>query len=129
MSNSASKRKYILTLLICLLSACSSMQVVDVGSAMRNAPPPGLEIGSLVEVETLDERKMKFRVTELSQWGLTGKYGFVAYEDIARLKVEAHTRNEGRVTGYILSTLGIVALIALIDSADSVRICSSPPCE
>jgi hypothetical protein len=129
MSISVCFRKFLPALLVCSLSACASMQSVDVGSAMRDAPPPGVDIGSLVEVVTLDDRKMKFRITDISRQGLNGKYGFVAYEDMARLRVESMAARDGKAAGYVLGVLGFVALAALIDSADSVRICSSPPCE
>ncbi len=120
---------YLLALLVFNLTACSSMQSVDVESAMRYAPPPGIDIGSLVEVKTLDDRRLKFRVTDVTKLGLDGKYGFVAYEDMARLKVDTSIRNEGKTFAYILGALGVLALIALIGSADTVRICSHPPCD
>ena len=129
MNKTAFVRNYLLALLFFNLTACSSMQTVDVESAMRYAPPPGIDVGSLVEVKTLDDRGLKFRVTNVTKLGLDGKYGFVAYEDMAQLKVETPARNEGKTAGYILGALGVVALIALIGSADVVRVCSHSPCE
>jgi hypothetical protein len=128
MNKSAFVRNYLLALLVFNLTACSSMQTVDVESAMRYPPPPGIDIGSLVEVKTLDARTLKFRVTDVTKLGLDGKYGVVAFEDMAQLKVDTSARNEGKKAGYILGALGIVALIALIGSADTVRVCSHSPC-
>lgn len=128
MKKTAIVRNYLLALLVFNLTACSSMQTVDVESAMRYAPPPGINIGSLVVVKTLDDRELKFRVTDVTKLGLAGKYGFVAYEDMAQLKVDTSIRNEGKTTAYILGALGILAVIALIDSADSVRVCANAPC-
>ena len=128
MNKSAFVRNYLLALLVFNLTACSSMQIVDVESAMRYPPPRGIDIGSLVEVKTLDARTLKFRVTDVTKLGLDGKHGVVAFEDMAQLKVDTSARNEGKTAGYILSALGIVALIALIGSADTVRVCSHSPC-
>jgi hypothetical protein len=121
--------KLFLVVLVTQLAACASMQTVDVGRAMRDAPPRGVAIGSLVEVRTLDGRHLEFRVTEVAPQGLGGKFGLVAWEDMERLRVEAPRRDRGNVASYILGALGVVAFIALIDSADTVRICSTPPCE
>ena len=79
-------RNYFLALLVFNLSSCASMQAVDVQDAMRYPPPPGIDIGSLVEVETLDERELRFRVTGMTDQGLGGKYGFIAWENMARLR-------------------------------------------
>ena len=105
------------------------MQPVDVEQALRHPPPAGIDIGSLVEVRTLDGERMTFRVTGISESGLDGKYGLITYEDMARLKVEKPEEKNGKAGSYIISALGFVALIALINSADEVRVCSSPPCE
>ena len=121
-------RNYLLAVLLFNLSACSYMQTVDVQSAMRYPPPTGIDIGSLVEVQTLDDRRLEFRVTEVTKLGLNGKYGFVAYENMAQLKVDTSRKNEGKAVEYILGALGFIALLALIDSADTVHICSQPPC-
>jgi hypothetical protein len=122
-------RNYFLALLVFNLSSCASMQAVDVQDAMRYPPPPGIDIGSLVEVETLDERELRFRVTGMTDQGLDGKYGFIAWENMARLRVDPGESHEGKAAGYLLGALGIIALLALIGSADSVSICSHPPCE
>ena len=129
MNKTAFVRNYLLALLVFNLTACSSMQTVSLESAMRYAPPPGIDIGSLVEVKTLDDRRLEFRVTDVTKLGLDGKYGFVAYEDMAQLKVDTSRKNEGKTVAYILGALGVLALIALIDSADSVHVCSKPPCD
>ena len=129
MNKTTFARNYLLALLVFNLTACVSMQTVDVESAMRYPPAPGIDIGSLVEIRTLDDRRLKFRVTDATSLGLDGKYGFVAYEDMAQLKVDTSARSEGRAVGYIISALGFAALIALINSADAVRICSPSPCE
>ena len=80
--------RYLLALLLFNLSACATMQRVEVGAAMRGAPPPGIVTGSLVEIETIGGERLKFRVTQVNDHGLHGKQGLVAWEDMARLRVE-----------------------------------------
>jgi len=121
-------RNYLLALILFNLTACSSMQTVDVDSAMRYSPPPGIDIGSLVEVKTLDDRRLTFRITDIYDQGVDGKYGLVAWEDMEQMKVDVSRQKEGQTMDYILGALGIIAFIALIDSADTVNICSTPPC-
>ena len=128
MNKTAFTRNYLLALMVFNLTACASMQTVDVGNAMRYPPPVGIDIGSLVEIKSLDDRRLKFRVTNVTNLGLNGKYGFIAYEDMAQLKVDTSIRNEGKTTAYILGALGVLAVIALIDSADSVHVCANAPC-
>ena len=121
--------RYFLCLLLLNLAACSSMQTVNVESAMQNANARGIEYGSLVEVKTLDKKTAKFRVTDISAEGLGGKYGFYHYEDMKSLRVEnLSARNSDSTLSYILGALGIIALVALVASADSVSICSPSPC-
>ena len=121
-------RNYLLALLVFNLSACASMYTVDVENAMRYPPPASIDIGSLVEIKTLENQKLKFRVTDVTNLGLDGKYGFVAFEDMAQLKVDVSASNERKTASYILGVLGLAALIALVNSADSVTVCSNTPC-
>lgn len=119
--------RYAIALLLFNLAACSSMQAVNIGSAMSYSPPRGVDYGSLVKVKTLDEREAKFRVTEIRDEGLGGKPGFFRYEDMERLEVEGPKKQVewGAVAGVLL---GLAAVIFLIDNADSVRVCSGTPC-
>lgn len=121
--------RYLLALLVFNLSACATMQRVDVASAVRGTSPSAIDIGTLVEVETLDGERLEFRVTDMPVDGLVGKHGFVAYRDMARLEAEKPQRGEGKAITYLVGILGFAALAALVSSADTVRICSSPPCE
>ena len=60
-------------------------------------------------------------------WGGSDK--FIHYEDMASLKVEQEQKGESEAGTIILGILAAAALVFLIASADSVAICSSPPCE
>ena len=119
--------RYLISLLLFNLAACSSMQTVSVEGAMNHSPPRGVDYGSLVHVKTLDDRKAKFRVTEITPEGLGGKPGFYRYEEMESLKVEGSNNSAawGTVVGVVL---GAAALVFLIDNADSVRLCSGAPC-
>ena len=121
-------KRYLLSLLVLNLAACSSMQTVSIESAMNYSPPRGIDHGSLVEVRTLDKRTVKFRVTEISDDGLGGKQGFYRFEDMESLRVEGPGQSESNAAVYILGALGVAALVALALSADSVAICSGTPC-
>jgi hypothetical protein len=120
-------KRYLLSLLVLNLVACSTLQPVSIESAMKYSPPRGIDYGSLVEVKTLDKRTVKFRVTEITDDGLGGNQGFYRYEDMKNLRVDNPGR-KGDTTAYILGALGVIALIALVVSADSVAICSPSPC-
>ena len=121
-------KRYLLGLLVLNLAACSTLQTVSIENAMQYSPPRGIDYGSLVEVKTLDKRTVNFRVTEITDDGLGGKKGFYRYEDMQNLRVDNPGKNKGETATYILSALGIIALIALIVNADNVTICTPSPC-
>ena len=122
-------KRYLLSLLLLNLAACSSMQTVNVESAMQSTKVRGIDYGSLVEVKTLDKRTVKFRVVDITREGLGGNQGFYRYEDMQSLRVEnPNAKNNDNTLNYILGTLGVIALIALAISSDSVAICSPSPC-
>jgi hypothetical protein len=120
--------RYVLCALLFNLSACSSMQTVNVEEAMNYSPPRDVDFGSLVEVRTLDKKKAKFRVTEITADGLGGKPGFFRFEDMDSLKVEQPGQGQVNWGAIIGGVLGVAALFFLIDNADSVRVCSGTPC-
>lgn len=122
-------KNYVLSILLLNLAACSSMQPVNIESAMQGSAARGVDYGSLVEVKTLDNRTSKFRVTEMNGEGLGGKPGFYRFEDMKSLRVENNApKNSDNTWGYILGAVGIAALIALLANADSVSVCSGSPC-
>jgi len=124
-------RNYLLALLFFNLAACSPMQTVSVEEAMNSSPPRGVDYGSMVVIKTLDKRSAKFRVTVINADGLGGTSGFYRYENMSTLKVENQQEKknkENNVASYILAAIGVVALVFLVGSADSVRVCSPGPC-
>lgn len=122
-------KRYVLSLLLLNLAACSTMQPVSIENTMQGSTARGVDYGSLVEVKTLDNRTSKFRVTEMNEEGIGGKPGFYRFEEMKSLRVEnPDARNNDNTWSYILGALGIAALIALVASADSVSICSPSPC-
>ena len=118
-----------LCLLILNLAGCASMQAVNIEHAMQSDKARGVDYGSLVKVQTLDRRTVKFRVTEMTKEGLGGNKGFYRYEDMKSLRVEnPGSSSSDKTLAWVLGALGVAALIALIANADSVSVCSSPPC-
>ena len=117
-----------LCLLILNLAGCASMQPVNIEHAMQSDKARGVDYGSLVKVKTLDRRTVKFRVTEMTKEGLGGNKGFYRYEDMKSLRVENPSSSSDNTLAWVLGVLGVAALIALIANADSVSVCSSPPC-
>jgi len=122
-------KHYLLALLVFNLAACSSLQPVSVESAMKNSPPRGVDYGSLVEVKTFDKQTAKFRVTVINADGLGRSDRFFSYENMASLQVERPESNDTDWLAITLGVLGVVALIALVANADSVRVCTPSPCE
>jgi hypothetical protein len=119
---------YLLAILVFNLAACSTLQEVSVENAMRNSKPSGVDYGSLVEIRTFDKQTAKFRVTVMNADGLGGSKAFFRYEDMASLKVEG-PKSSGEDTWMIIGgILGAAALIWLVASADSVKVCSPSPC-
>lgn len=122
-------RHYLLALLVFNLAACSTLQPVSIERAMKSSPPAGVDYGSLVQVKMLDKSSAKFRVTVINADGLGGNEKFYRYENMASLKVESPKNKNGNATAIILGILGTAALVFLVANADSVRVCSSSPCE
>ena len=105
------------------------MQPVSIEGAMQNSVARGVDYGSLVEVRTLDNRTVKFRVTDITPQGLGGNAGFYRFEEMKSLRVDQPgSGNSDKTLSYILGALGIIALVALVANADSVSVCSPSPC-
>lgn len=122
-------KHYLLAILIFNLAACSTLQEVSVEQAMRNTKPTGVDYGSLVEVRTFEKQTAKFRVTVMNADGLGGSKEFFRYEDMASLKVEGPKTSSEDTWMIIGGILGAAALVWLVASADSVKVCSPSPCE
>ena len=121
----ACMRYFLAALVLLNLLACSSMQAVSIRDQQRD-PPADVRKGDRVEVTTRDNEKMEFSVTELNEHGLGGRFGFIPYEKMRRLRVEQP--GSGEVPEWIWVAVGVVAAAALIASADSVKVCSPGPC-
>ena len=122
-------KRYLLSLLLLNLAACSTMQPVNIEHAMQSEKARGVDYGNLVKVKTLDRKTIKFRVTEMNRDGLGGNKGFYRYEDMKSLSVEdSRSDKNDTVLAWVLGVLGVAALIALAANSDSVSVCSSQPC-
>ena len=121
-------KQFILALLLLNLSACSSMQTVSIQNLEDPAIPSEIQHGDRVEVITQDSEKMEFAVTDITTEGIGGKFGFIPFDNIRRLRVQRPTGGSGQSATWIWGVIGAAALIALIASADSVSICSGSAC-
>ena len=104
------------------------MQPVRVSDLKGNAAPAEVREGDRVEVITRDSEKFEFSVTELNEWGLGGKFGFIPYERMRSLSVRQPGGNFDDATYWIGALLGVALFVFLIANADSVSVCSPGPC-
>ena len=110
-----------------MLAACSSMKPVSVNDLAEQSTPAEIRAGDRVEVITHSSEKFEFNVTQIDARGLSGEFGFIAYDDVRRLRVE-RPGGSPEVPGWLWGALGVAAAIALIANADSVSVCSPSPC-
>lgn len=104
------------------------MQTVAVRDVQPGSESSPVQTGDRVEVETRDHEKLDFTVTDITDDGLAGQFGFVRFDDIHTLRVRRPGQTDGSATKWLLGILGAAAAIALIVSADSVTACSGTPC-
>lgn len=121
--------RYLLCLLLLNLAACSSMQTVDLERAVQTSNARGVEYGRLVEVKTLDNRTVKFRVTEIDDTGIGSTDEFFSFAEMKSLKADnPNSKSSENAWNYVLGVIGVIALIALAANSDSVSVCSPSPC-
>lgn len=121
-------REVILSFLLLHLAACSSMQTVPVQDLQGGRENGSLQPGDRVEVVTHDNEKLDFSVTDVTAEGLAGKFGFIPYDDIRRLRVRRPGRQQSESMTWLWGVLGVAALVGLIAASDSVTVCSGSPC-
>jgi hypothetical protein len=121
-------RQLILALLLLNLTACSGMQTVSIQNLENPDIPSDIQHGDRVEVITHDSEKMEFAVTDITTVGIGGKFGFIPYDNIRRLRVQRPGSTGGQSTTWLWGVLTAAVLVALVASADSVSVCSGTPC-
>ena len=104
------------------------MQTIAVQDLQKDPEKISLHIGDRVELFTYNNEKLDFSVTDITDEGLAGKFGFIPYQDIRRLRVHRPGHHEAGNMTWLWGILGIAALAALVASADSVTVCSGAPC-
>jgi hypothetical protein len=121
-------RQFVLSLLLLHLAACSGMQTIPLRDLRGHDRGSALQVGDRVELVTHDNEKLDFALTEVTDDGVAGKFGFIPYDDIRRLRV--HRPGAGNAAGltWLWGVLGAAAVIALLSSADSVTVCAGAPC-
>jgi len=122
-------RQLALILLIVHLAACSSMQTVPIRDVQAGGDNSPIFPGDRVEVITRDNEKLEFPVTDITDEGLSGQFGFIPYSDIHQLSVRRPgSDGDGEATKWILGALAAAAVVALVAASDSVTVCSGSPC-
>lgn len=98
--------RYLLALLLFNLAACSTMQPV----AVPDGPyaPNSVQVGSMVELVTVEGVEHRFTVKEVTGQGIGGSAGFFHYSEIESLQVQVP--GEGRT---VLGVIAVAALVAL----------------
>jgi len=121
-------RELVLAFLIMHLAACSSMQTLRVEDLQTREDNRPLQIGDRVELLTRNKEKLEFAVTDITEEGLAGKFGFIPYEDIKRLRVHRPGQRKDGNLAWLWGLLGVAALAGLVAASDSVTVCSGTPC-
>lgn len=121
-------RPVLISFLVVLLAACSSLQSVSVQDLQRQGDQGEIQPGDRVEIVTRSDEKLVFAVTDISTEGLGGKFGFIPYHNIRSLRVNRPGTAGDESYGWAWALLGVAALVALVVSADSVTVCSGSPC-
>jgi hypothetical protein len=89
------------------VSGCTSMQSVPMPGTQR---VPAVTVGEEVSVTRVDGQKLRFKVTAVEPDALVGTQVRVRYQDIAKLEVRRHDRNE---TGTVVAVVGGALVLAL----------------
>ena len=92
-------KQFILVLLLFNLAACSSMQTVSIQNLENQETPGEIQHGDRVEVITHDSEKLEFAVTDITSSGLSGKFGFIPFANIRRLRVKRASGDSGKSSG------------------------------
>ena len=121
-------REVILSFLLLHLAACSGMQTVRVQDLQSSRENGSLQVGDRVELVTHNNEKLDFAVTDITSEGLAGKFGFIPYDDVRRLRVHRPGLQQGESMAWLWGVLGLAALVGLIAASDSVTVCSGTPC-
>lgn len=121
-------RPVFISILMVLLTACSSMQSIEVQDVQQQGDRGEIQVGDRVEIVTRNDEKLAFAVTDIGTEGIGGKFGFIPYHNMRSLKVKRPGRAGEESYGWVWALLGVAALAALVVSADSVTVCSGSPC-
>jgi hypothetical protein len=88
-----SARGYLVFFCLVLVSGCTQF---------RPLPPQDVKVGYIVKVQTTNNERYKFRVTDISESELIGERVQIRMDDIKSIKKEELTHGGEQATGYIL---------------------------
>ena len=98
--------------LITFTAGCSTMQPLS--STDLTTVASQVSAGDKVEITRTDGETLKFKVSEISDNGITGDDIFVAYTDILKIKVQQSSNNrKSNILIVALTAVGVLMLIGL----------------
>jgi len=104
--NSGLTRFIICFVLIAFTAGCTSMRpIYGTDAASYSAQ---IEVGDKIEIARKDLTTVKFKVTDMSNDGISGKDTFVAYSDIQTIQTVKSN------TGVILGIVGVGVLLGAL---------------
>ena len=110
--NSCFTRVVICSVVIAFTAGCTSMRTVSGDDAA--GPSDKVWVGNKVKITRNDLSSAKFRVTEISDDGISGDGIFVAYADIQQLQVQHKRDNKaGKIIGGVILGAAAVTLWAI----------------
>lgn len=118
-------RHFLVIFSVILITACSSMQTVNVEDVQRHGDQGDIHFGDRVEIVTRDKETLAFAVTDINSEGIGGEFGFIPFDNIRTLKVKKPGSADAESYAWLWALLGAAALTAIIVSADSSSVCIS----
>jgi hypothetical protein len=112
--NAGLTRSIVCFVLIAFTAGCTTMRPVYGTDAASYAAQ--IEVGDKIEITRKDLTTIQFKVTDVSNDGISGEDTFVAYSDVETIQM-VHN-NAGKVTGIVLIGVALVGLAGMYAMAE-----------
>lgn len=113
--NAGLTRFIVCFVLIAFTAGCTTMRPVYGTDAASYAAQ--IEVGDKIEITRKDLTTVEFKVTDLSNDGISGEDTFVAYSDIETIQT-VHS-NARKITGIVLVGVALVGLVGTLAVAEA----------